>query len=72
MDSVNEKFLLQPVPLSIMQRYSLKRTVGKVAGLGGMGILGVLIGGVALVPIADTFLESARAGVLAAKGLLIY
>ena len=53
---------------SIMQRYSLKRTVGKVAGLGGMGILGVLIGGVALVPIADTFLESARAGVLAAKG----
>ena len=53
---------------SIMQRYSLKRTAGKVAGLGGMGILGVLIGGVALVPIADTFLESARAGVLAAKG----
>ena len=51
-----------------MQRYSLKRTAGKVAGLGGMGILGVLIGGVALVPIADTFLESARAGVLAAKG----
>ena len=48
---------------SIMQRYSLKRTAGKVAGLGGMGILGVLIGGVALVPIADTFLESARAGV---------
>ena len=41
---------------SIMQRYSLKRTAGKVAGLGGMGILGVLIGGVALVPIADTFL----------------
>lgn len=39
-----------------------------MAGLGGMGILGVLIGGVALVPIADTFLESARAGVLAAKG----
>lgn len=57
---------------SIMQRYSLKRTAGKVAGLGGMGILGVLIGGVALVPIADTFLESARAGYWLQKELLIY
>ena len=57
---------------SIVQRYSLKRTAGKVAGLGGMGILGVLIGGVALVPIADTFLESARAGYWLQKELLIY
>ena len=47
---------------SIMQKRSIKSAAGKMIGLGGMGILGTLIGGIALVPIADTFLESARAG----------
>ena len=47
---------------SVMQKYSFKRTAGKMVGLGGMGILGTLIGGIALIPIADIFLESARAG----------
>ena len=47
---------------SIMQKCSIKFAAGKMIGLGGIGILGTLIGGIALVPIADTFLESARAG----------
>lgn len=49
---------------SIIEKRSVKSTVGKVVGLGGMGILGVLMGGIALIPIADTFLESARSGAL--------
>lgn len=53
---------------SIIQKQAPKKTAGKVVGLGGMGVLGVLIGGVALVPIADTFLESARTNVLSGSG----
>ena len=49
---------------SLIEKRSVKSTAGKVAGLGGMGILGVLMGGIALIPIADTFLESARSGAL--------
>lgn len=49
---------------SIIEKRSVQSTVGKVVGLGGMGILGVLMGGIALIPIADTFLESARSGAL--------
>lgn len=49
---------------SVIEKRSVKSTVGKVVGLGGMGILGVLMGGIALIPIADTFLESARSGAL--------
>lgn len=49
---------------SIIEKRSVKSTAGKVVGLGGMGILGVLMGGIALIPIADTFLESARSGAL--------
>ena len=49
---------------SIIEKRSVKSTVGKVVGLGGMGILGVLMGGIALIPIANTFLESARSGAL--------
>lgn len=52
---------------SILQRRKVRETVGKVAGLGGMGILGVMLGGAALMPILDTFLESARADVLSAN-----
>lgn len=49
---------------SIIEKRPVRNTAGKVVGLGGMGILGVLMGGIALIPIADTFLESARSGAL--------
>ena len=52
---------------SILQRRKIKDTVRNVLGLGGMGALGVMLGGAALMPILDTFLESARADVLSGK-----
>ena len=55
------------VVYSILQRRRVRYMAGKVLGLGGMGSLGVMLGGVALMPILDTFLESARADVLSGK-----
>lgn len=49
---------------AVINRMKLKKFFRKIVGLGLMGVLGVFIGGIALMPVMDTFLESARADVL--------
>ncbi len=53
----------------IFRRKSPKQTVRKLAGLAGMGVLGICIGGVCLIPTLNTFTESTRGTAVTAFSL---
>lgn len=53
----------------ICRKASWKKMVAKLLGLAGMGILGICIGGVCLIPTLTVFLSSARSGAVNFYGM---
>lgn len=52
-----------------LQKKSFKRVIGKLLGLAGMGILGICIGGVCLIPTLNIFRASTRVAAVNMNGL---